>query len=105
MPDNYREGVERPVNDPEMIGEAKSDKPREAPELKINRAGGPMATELKSPRRDMPLFADDEFYAFGKPNQLGKPGLSDFRPTNMESDASNPRHAFDEDNSGINRKL
>jgi len=102
----YPTDAGKPVNDrPSLDPEPKSDQYRESPELKINRAFGPADTELKTPRRDMPLFCDDEFYAFGKPNQLGKPGLSDFRPTNMESDASNPRHAFDEDNSGINRKL
>ena|SRR6266705_3769068 len=96
----------RPVNDRASLDpEPKSDKPRESPELKINRAFGPPATELKSPRRDMPYFAADDFYQFRTPGVAYENGGKDgFLPDGIRTDGSTPRHMMPEDNSGIDRK-
>jgi len=106
MSENYRNGVERPVNDPEMNGEPKSDQYRASPQLKINHSIGPAVDgEIKSPTRDMPRFAEDDFYQFRTPGVAYENGGKDgFLPDGIRSDGSTPRHMMPEDNSGIDRK-
>ena len=105
MSENYRNGVERPVNDPEMNGEPKSDQYRASPQLKINRSIGPPDTEIKSPRRDMPRFAEDEFYQFRTPGTAYENGGKDgFLPDGVRTDGTAPRKMMPEDNQGIDRK-
>ena len=103
----YPTDAAKPVNDRASLDpEPKSDKPRESPELKINRSIGPAVDgELKSPRRDMPRFAEDDFYQFRTPGVAYENGGKDgFLPDGIRSDGSTPRHMMPEDNDGIERK-
>jgi len=83
-----------------------TDKYRESPELKINKAlGKAVDSEAGVVCRDMPRIAEDEAFMFGKPNQLNVAGASDFRPDAMESSKENPMHVInEEDNTSILRK-
>jgi hypothetical protein len=82
-----------------------SDKFRESPDLKFNKALGPKiaATDSNVPTRDMPRFAEDDAYMFGKPNQ-GASRPSDFRPDQLKTDGKNPMRVIpEEDNASLTR--
>lgn len=106
MPEN-RNGETKSVNESDMQATDKRetiDAFRVAPELALHRFAE-NRNELKTPTREMPYFAADDFYQFRTPGVAYENGGKDgFLPDGIRSDGSTPRHMMPEDNSGIDRK-
>jgi hypothetical protein len=96
----------QPASDFETDAKRGSDAFRESPELKFNKGLGPKIadSDSNSVTRPMPRFAEDDAYMFGRPNQLGKENVSDFRPDQLKTDGKNPMRVIpEEDNSSLTR--